>query len=463
MQAFEKIGALFDGFPSPRETIRRAAVLLQESFPAEGVSFLLHDPKQENLVFEVVQGGAQELAGQAVPDGNGLAWWSFRHGYVEIEDCAADERFFTKPDDATGFCTRNLVALPFGYRGDSLGVIELVNVPSESFGNAEKQALVKLLAGHIGVAYAASLQHHRLALQKQELESANASLEQKVADRTSELRETLQRLQDQNDLLQRTQSQFMQTEKMAALGQLAAGVAHEINNPIGFIASNLNTAREYFEAFIAYMGKLAAANPPTADVYRRKYDIDFIAEDTGRLIVECLEGTARVTNIVRNLKEFAHQRHGEVDEVGVHELIDRTLSIALSPFKHKVTVHRDYGGPASWVCDAQTLGQVILNLTVNAAQAIPENGEITLRTFAREDALMIEVEDTGTGIPEENLSRIFEPFFTTKEVGVGTGLGLSTCFHLLHQVGGELSVESVVGKGSTFRIRLPEVPMPVVS
>ncbi len=456
MEPFEKLLRLFDGFPSPSETIRRAAGLLRETFSAEAVGFLVYSSRSRSLVFQVVDGGAENLVGTGISDGPGVAWWAFRHGFVTVEDCASDARFSGMVDESTGFGTRNLVALPFGYRGKALGVIELLNVPSVN-GEvaAERRAALMLMAGHIGVAYAAANLHHRLALQKKRLEQANLDLERKVDERTGELRATLARLQKQNELLQRTQTQLVQTEKMAALGQLAAGVAHEINNPIGFIASNLNTAREYLDQLLTYANRLAEANPATAPVYRKKYDIDFVESDTLRLVDECLEGTVRVTNIVRNLKEFAHQSRGEVAAVNVGELIDRTLSIALSPYRHKVDVCKEYQAPESLVCDAQALGQVILNLAVNAAQAIVEHGVITVRTALKNDTFVVEVEDTGCGIAEENLHRIFEPFFTTKEVGVGTGLGLSTCFHLIRQAGGDIKVRSTVGRGTVFCLELP--------
>jgi signal transduction histidine kinase len=447
---------MYEGFPAPAETIRRATALLRESLQAEAISILLYDLAQDALVFEVVEGGAgASLVGRAVPKGKGLAWWAFENDFVKISDCAADERFFGEVDEETGFSTRNMIALPFGSQGRVIGVIQLVNMPAECIEHAHVDAVMKIMAGHIGTAYAASNLRHRMAGQKKALEEEKSELEDKVRERTRELTEALENIKAQNELLQRTENQLFQSEKLAGLGQLAAGVAHEINNPIGFIASNLNTSREYWESFCRYTERMAEANPEVAEVYRGKYDIEFIEEDMTRLIDECLEGTSRVTNIVRSLKEFAHQGRGDATETAVHGLIDRTLSIALSPFKHRVRVERDYQGSPLIHCEGQELGQVVLNLAVNAAQAIEEQGVITLRTFDEDDSFVLEVEDTGAGIPEENLNRIFEPFFTTKDVGEGTGLGLSTCFHLMKKAGGDLQVRSEVGRGTTFRLTLP--------
>lgn len=449
----------YPGLASPEATISRAADALRDGFGAEGVSILVHDPAQKSLLFKVVRGGAEHLVGVAVPEDTGVAGWAFRNGLVYVPDCAADERFFSAVDHRSGMHTRSLLATPFGYDGAAIGVVELVNLPPQAWegaaGRQDLQRMLTMATALIGTAYAAASLHDSVRQKSAALAQANQHLEAVVEKRTRRLREALSRLKSQNEFIEKARHQAMHSEKMAAIGQLAAGVAHEINNPIGFIASNLNTARDYWDSLHGYLQRLETANPDVAALYRKRFSIDLIEEDGTRLIEECLEGTARVTTIVRNLKEFVH--HGErlVAEIDVHQLIDRTVSIAVSPYKHKVSIVREYRGPRQWRCNPQELGQVVLNLVVNAAQAIERTGEIRLRTALDDDRFCIDIEDTGAGIPDEILGKIFEPFFTTKEVGLGTGLGLSTCFHLIKQIGGDIHVRSAVGEGTVFRVSLP--------
>jgi signal transduction histidine kinase len=451
----EQLLVLYDGFPTPHETIRRAAKFLRDVAACEAVSILVHRADQKALVFAVINGGSNGLLDVAIPSGEGVVWWAFNNGYAVVPDCANDARFSRAIDDGTGFTTRNVIALPFGYQGHRIGVIELINLPARELASPKLEALLKVVAGHVGVAYAASDLHLRLAEKSRRLFEANSTLEEMVLERTKALENVLSELRTQNDFLQNFQAQLLQTEKMAALGQLAAGVAHEINNPAGFIASNLSTARRYWANVSAYIGHLQNINPGTAAEYRARYDIDHIEDDMQRLIDESLEGTSRVTGIVRNLKEFAHPGKGEPEPTNIKALIERTLSIALSPYKHRIGVKFDFRAPAEVTCDPQEMGQVILNLVVNAAQAIAGQGTITIATALTDAGYAIEISDTGPGIPEENLTRIFEPFFSTKPVGEGTGLGLSLSFRMVKKAGGQLSVHSKVGEGSTFQILLP--------
>lgn len=445
---FEPFLAIFDAFGSPRGTIQKAAEVLKQCSGAEGVSILVYSPERGGLVFELVCGGAESLVGTCITDGQGVAWWAFKNGFVVSERVATDQRFLHSVDKKTGFVTRNIVAFPFAYHQRPLGVIELVNVPGEVRDLNVCKAEMQVVGRLVGTAYVMTRMQERLAEQRRKLEVINTELEQRVRERTESL-------EKKNNELQQVQAQLIQREKMAGLGQLAAGVAHEINNPIGFIASNLNTARDYWKSLTTYIRKIEEANPVSAGVYRKQYDVEWIMGDLERLFDECLEGTARVTNIVKSLKEFAHQPPAERRLIDPHTIIERTLTIALSPYKHCVTVEKNYTAQGEICCDAQALGQVILNLVVNAAQAVGEQGIIRISTQATGERYVVSVADNGCGISPENLSRIFEPFFTTKEVGVGTGLGLSMCFHLVKQNGGDIRVESEVGHGTTFYVEFP--------
>lgn len=275
-----------------------------------------------------------------------------------------------------------------------------------------------------------------------ELESKNAELEAACCN------------------LKESQKKMLQQEKMASIGQLAAGVAHEINNPMGFIMSNLNSLRKYMTRipeFIEFQSD-ALLNGTSRDEVaekRKALKIDYLLEDTQSLIKESLEGADRVKRIVYDLKNFSRVDQMELAQADINRVLDSTLNIVWNELKHKATVTKDYGEIPSITCNAGQLSQVFMNILVNGAQAITGFGEITITTRLSGERVLIVISDTGCGIPEEKLSRIFEPFFTTKEIGQGTGLGLSIAYDIVKKHGGEIDVVSEVGKGTTFTVVLP--------
>lgn|SRR5450830_126972 len=262
--------------------------------------------------------------------------------------------------------------------------------------------------------------------------------------------------------LEDAQHQLLQSEKMAAIGQLAAGVAHEINNPVGFVNSNLATLKRYVnDLFIlinAYEGRedemLAATRLSIADI-KKQVDLVFLREDIGDIFKESTDGLQRVIRIVQDLKDFSHVDEAERQWANLEVGLDSTLNVVSNELKYKVNIIKDYGAVSDIECLPFQLNQVFLNLLVNAGQAIEGHGTIILRTRQDEKNVWIEIEDSGKGIPVENLDRIFDPFFTTKPIGTGTGLGLSLSYGIVKKHGGRLEVESQVGKGSLFRIVLP--------
>ena len=271
-------------------------------------------------------------------------------------------------------------------------------------------------------------------------------------------------LEQANAELKAAHSQLLQQEKMASIGLLAAGVAHEINNPIGFIISNLGSLGKYLERltdFIDFQGRLIASRADeelTAqqDAERIRLKLDFIKDDVSDLIAESLEGAARVKKIVQDLKGFSRVDQADFKETDLHECLDSTLNIAWNELKYKTKVIKEYGEVSRIMCYPQQLNQVFLNLLVNAAQAIADKGVITIRTWEKDNRACVAISDTGSGIAPEHLQKIFEPFFTTKEIGKGTGLGLSVVFDIITKTHhGEIGVESEVGKGTTFTITLP--------
>lgn len=263
--------------------------------------------------------------------------------------------------------------------------------------------------------------------------------------------------------LKTTQAQIIQTEKMASLGQLSAGVAHEINNPIGFISSNLYSLGKYVDRLADFiekqgelLGDLSGSDGKDRIVQlRKKSKLDFILEDIRDLLNESQDGTERVRKIVQDLKTFSRVDEADYKSVDLNECLESTLNIVWNELKYKATIEKDLGSLPLVPCYPQQINQVLLNLLVNASHSIAEKGTIRIRSWQEDALVCIAVSDSGCGIPAENLSHLFEPFFTTKEVGKGTGLGLSISYDIVKKHGGAILVDSEVGKGTTFSIQLP--------
>ncbi|HAT31880.1 MAG TPA: PAS domain-containing sensor histidine kinase [Janthinobacterium sp.] len=267
--------------------------------------------------------------------------------------------------------------------------------------------------------------------------------------------------------LQEAHDQLLQSEKMASIGQLAAGIAHEINNPVGFVNSNMGSLQGYVTTLFGVIDeyeRVIAALPGQPEVgarvaqIREGADLAFLKDDVNDLVKESMDGLKRVKDIVQSLKDFSHVGETEWQIADLHHGLDSTLNIVSNEIKYKATVEKHYGVLPQVKCLASQLNQVFMNLLVNASHAIKERGTITIRTGCAEDWVWIEIGDTGAGIPPENLNRIFEPFFTTKPVGSGTGLGLSLSYGIVTKHGGKIEVASEVGQGTRFTIRLPLVP-----
>ena len=262
---------------------------------------------------------------------------------------------------------------------------------------------------------------------------------------------------------------------MASIGQLAAGVAHEINNPMGFIISNLGTLGKYVEKlkeFIRILEEETKAfsedglpiHPFTdspicqrIENSRRSLKIDYIYDDLVSLIKESLDGAHRVRKIVQNLKTFSRLDETEHAMVDINEELESVINILWNELKYEVELKREYGDIPKTECNPGQLGQVFMNLLVNAADAIENRGEVTVKTWTDREYIYVSISDTGSGIPEEKMNRIFEPFFTTKEVGKGTGLGLSIAYDIIKKHKGEISVASEIGKGTAFSIKIPVI------
>jgi len=298
------------------------------------------------------------------------------------------------------------------------------------------------------------------------LESQHHELQENLAIKNIKLDEALQNLKA-------TQAQAMQSEKMASIGQLAAGVAHEINNPIGFVGSNLealsdylkdyNTLLGHYQAMADALGKAGADKMASTvkshleEIHKFEKDIEiaYLKEDIPDLLKDCIEGTSRVGKIVADLKNFAHPGNDKQMLMDINKGLESTLNVVANELKYKAIVTKEFGEIPLVEAWPQKLNQVFMNILVNSTQAILEKGEIRIHTFVEGGDVKIAISDTGSGIPPDNLSKIFDPFFTTKAVGTGTGLGMNIAYNIVKEHKGHIEVKSEMGKGSCFTITLP--------
>jgi signal transduction histidine kinase len=418
-----------------RELLAAMMTRVREVMEAEACSVMLVDEASRTLRWEVALGeGAGKLQTLSVPLGEGISGRVAATGEpIRISDAQSDARWTGRRfDTATGFTTRSMLCVPIRTRERVIGVIQVLNRQHGPFTD-EDQRLLEALAGMGAVAIEnARLYEH---------------LEQKVEERTAALTQTLAELRA-------TQTQLVQSEKMAALGTLVAGVAHEINTPLGAITSNTDLMGRTFAKL-----KEAGRDPAQAAPMQRHI------ERAAGIVEISREACRRIAEIVRSLRNFSRLDEAERKPADLHEGLQSTLTLVTHLTKNRITVHRDYGQLPQVDCHANQINQVFLNILVNAAQSITGAGEITIRT--RHDpaatalpdgpagAAVVEITDSGCGIAAEHLPRIFDPGFTTKGVGVGTGLGLAICYRIISDHHGDIAVASVVGKGSTFRITLP--------
>ena len=316
------------------------------------------------------------------------------------------------------------------------------------------------------------------------LRRAHDNLEHTVHQRTAQLAEDIRQRQsaeeelrrrnieltELNQQLSRTQQQLVQSDKLASIGQLAAGVAHEINNPIGYIFSNFGTLQSYLDSLFTMLdayqqAEVAIVDPAVAArlrAMRDQVELEFLRTDIPTLMQESKEGIVRVRHIVQDLKDFSRvDSQQEWVWADLRQGIDSTLNIVANEVKYKADVVREYGEIPDIECLPLQINQVAMNLLVNAAHAIgATRGRIEVRTGCDGDNVWFSVSDNGSGIAPENLGRIFDPFFTTKEVGKGTGLGLSLSYGIVQKHHGRIEVESAPGQGTTFRVTLPKVRPP---
>jgi two-component system NtrC family sensor kinase len=269
--------------------------------------------------------------------------------------------------------------------------------------------------------------------------------------------------------LERLQAQIVHNEKMASLGQLSAGIAHELNNPAGFIYGNMDMLKDYvagLKKLLTAYSEIPLPEPLAAQVNAIKAEIDYdvVIAELSSIIVDCLEGAGRIRDVVQNLRLFSRLDEAEVKKIDLHEGIDSTIRLLSRYYSSgRIQLIRDYGDLPLVCCYAGQLNQVWMNLLVNAAQAVGTEGEVRISTLTDGDSVVVKISDTGCGISAKQLNKIFDPFFTTKPVGDGTGLGLSISYGIIERHHGTIAAESSVGEGTTFTVRIPALAMPIRS
>jgi two-component system, NtrC family, sensor kinase len=429
-----------------RHVVREAKAMLRARY---GLLALFNDSGK--LVKFITEGISDEVIAKIdrLPQGKGLLGALYQEQTpIKIDDIAADSRNFGFPPGHPHMQT--LIAAPMRIDGRVKGVLYLADKEYGEFFGSDTSHLADRFSDNDRNMLGLFSDYLARALERIDLMAA-------LRDKNMQLESMVKKLNE-------AQSQLLQSEKMASIGQLAAGVAHEINNPIGYINSNLGTLENYIrnvfaivEAFESAESQMDRNSEAFAQLQalKKQLDLNYLREDIFTLVSESKEGVGRVRNIVQNLKDFSHVDESEWLWADLAKGLESTLNVVWNELKYKADVIKEYGDLPQIECLPFQLNQVFMNMLVNAAQAIDTHGSITIRTGKLENEVWVEFADTGHGIKPENLGRIFEPFFTTKPVGKGTGLGLSISYSIVQKHHGRILVESEVGKGTSFKVFLP--------
>jgi signal transduction histidine kinase len=369
--------------------------------------------------------------------------------FADAVEQPSDSKSLAEANAGSGICC------PLWHGGRIEGVLQVTSRDADGLFDRRDLEILTLAGNQLAMKLQTVELIDGLVKAEERLRIEKENLENLAAERTRELEETLARLKN-------TQLQLVHSEKMASLGTLVAGVAHELNNPISFIYDNLGFLEKYTETLLQMIehyeeATLEEGDRQRLDRIRKELNLEFVLSDIGELRENFREGAERTRRIVTGLRSFSRPDEAERKAVDLHQGLESTLALLTNKLKNAVRVHRRYGLLPPVECYPGQLSQVFVNLLTNAADAVAGEGDLWIATDydGAEDTVRIRIEDNGKGIPRENIPKLFDPFFTTKDVGKGTGLGLSVSHGIVERHGGRIEVESQVGKGSAFTVVLP--------
>jgi signal transduction histidine kinase len=417
--------------------------------------------QENNIAFELPKGG-NKLAGVAAIENASFGW------IVGVE---MDEADVSRPIRVLSYWLMGMAVLLaalvvlFTYL-----IAEGITVPLKTLirsastiaqGNFSQRVAIRS-SDEVGIlASTFNDMAQALSVRETQLQELNRNLESMIRDRTLELENSHEALKRAYLDLQSAQEQLVQTEKMASLGQLVSGIAHEIKNPLNFIYGNTGFLADYTQKLQSLVEAIDAlpslSMEDREEIARQRESVHytFLKEDLKTLIDNFADGARRINAIVSDLRAFSRMDADSISEVDLHASLEMSLNLLRNQYKNRISIHKEYGDIPKIQGYSGKLNQVFMNLLSNAFHAVREKGDVWIRTRSESGAVEIEIEDTGVGIAKENLKRIFEPFFTTKPVGQGTGLGLSISYGIIEQHQGKITVVSVPEKGTAFTVRLP--------
>ena len=379
-----------------------------------------------------------------------------------VLDDASDQGSFKADEYIRRNKLRSLLCLPLIFQNKLSGILYLENNLATGTFTSERVEVLKILTGQIVI----SIENARLY---RSLEDYNRTLEEKVEKRTAEISQKNEQLNFQKEELHTTlenlkHSQFhlLQSEKMASLGQLVAGIAHEINNPVNFISAGVESLGTNLEEIGQVLDVYHKITPKNVEIklkeieeLKDKIEYKEAIKEIDKLISSIKNGTKRTTDIVKGLRTFSRMDDDIVNTADIHEGLDSTLILLHNRYKDRIEIIRNYGDIPQIECYPGQLNQVFMNILSNAIDSIDTTGKVTITTSKSDGMIRISIKDTGRGIPENLKKKIFEPFYTTKAVGKGTGLGLSISHGIIEKHKGKIDVTSEAGKGSEFIVILP--------